>query len=62
MAAFGPRSGQEAVDLALRRLLNTRVDASFLHSLEGIGWDGDLDAMRRDRVSADSESETWSRD
>ena len=46
MRRFGLTTKRSAVELALRRLLATSVDADFIRSLEGIGWDGDLDAMR----------------
>jgi Arc/MetJ family transcription regulator len=46
MARFGLTTKRSAVELALRRLLATGVDADFIRSLEGIGWDGDLDEMR----------------
>jgi Arc/MetJ family transcription regulator len=35
-----------AVDLALRRLVGVPLTREFLLSLEGIGWGGDLDALR----------------
>ncbi|MGH3777488.1 MAG: hypothetical protein ACRDRR_17475 [Pseudonocardiaceae bacterium] len=40
----------EAVDLALRRLVGPQLSPEFLASLEGIGWEGDLDTMRRSDV------------
>ena len=43
----GLRSNRDAVDLALRRLAGPRLTPQFLASLDGIGWDGDLDEMRR---------------
>jgi Arc/MetJ family transcription regulator len=46
MRRFDLPSKRSAVEFALRRLLATRVDADFLRSIEGIGWDGDLDEMR----------------
>ncbi|HWH30265.1 MAG TPA: type II toxin-antitoxin system VapB family antitoxin [Mycobacteriales bacterium] len=47
MRRHGLRTKREAVDLALRRLAGPRLTTEFLASLEGIGWDGDLDEMRR---------------
>jgi Arc/MetJ family transcription regulator len=47
MRRHGLRTKREAVDLALRRLAGPRLTSEFLASLEGIGWDGDLDEMRR---------------
>ena len=46
MRRFDLPTKKSAVEFALRRLLANRVDADFIRSLEGIGWDGDLDAMR----------------
>jgi Arc/MetJ family transcription regulator len=46
MRKYGLRTKREAVDLALRRLVGPRLSPEFLGSLEGIGWDGDLDALR----------------
>jgi Arc/MetJ family transcription regulator len=53
MARFGLPTKKSAVELALRRLLATSVDAEFLRSIQGIGWDGDLDAMRDSDPPAD---------
>lgn len=47
MRRHGLRTKREAVDLALRRLAGPRLSPTFLASLEGIGWDGDLEEMRR---------------
>ena len=52
MRRFGVGTKKDAVDLALRRLVGPPVDVSFMLSLEGIGWDGDLDAMRGDDAVA----------
>jgi Arc/MetJ family transcription regulator len=46
MRRFDLPTKKSAVEFALRRLLANRVDAEFIRSLEGIGWDGDLDEMR----------------
>lgn len=43
---FGVHTKREAVDLALRRLVGVPLTRDFLLSLEGIGWDGDLDEVR----------------
>lgn len=53
MRRFDVKTKREAVDLALRRLVGEPLTREFLLSLEGIGWDGDLDGMRADPV------ETW---
>lgn len=50
MNRFGLKTKREAVDLALRRLVGPRLSPEFIESLEGIGWDGDLDEMRRSKV------------
>ena len=47
MRRYGVRTKREAVDLALRRLVGPPLTSEFLRALEGLGWDGDLDAMRR---------------
>lgn len=52
MRRFGLKTKREAVDLALRRLVGEPVTTEFLESLAGMGWDGDLDAMRADREFA----------
>jgi len=39
-------SKREAVDLALRKAAGSLITPDFAWSLKGIGWDGDLDAMR----------------
>jgi Arc/MetJ family transcription regulator len=59
MRKYGLRTKKEAVDLALRRLVGPRLSPEFFESLEGIGWDGDLDAMRESRVQEIEERE-WS--
>lgn len=49
MERHGLRTKREAVDLALRRLAGPPLTTKALASLEGIGWDGALDAMRDGR-------------
>jgi Arc/MetJ family transcription regulator len=51
MRRFGLKTKREVVDFALRRLLGTPITKDFLLSLEGIGWEGDLDAMRSSELS-----------
>ncbi|MBL8931139.1 MAG: type II toxin-antitoxin system VapB family antitoxin [Kineosporiaceae bacterium] len=46
MRRFGVKTKREAVDLALRRLVGVPLQRDFLLGLEGIGWDGDLEALR----------------
>lgn len=47
---YGLSSKREAVDLALRRLAGPKITPEFALSLEGIGWEGDLDEIRRQNV------------
>jgi Arc/MetJ family transcription regulator len=49
MRRYGVTTKKQAVDLALRRLIGVSLKPDFLLSLEGIGWDGHLDDIRRDR-------------
>jgi len=49
MRKYNLRTKREAVELALRRLVGPRLTPSFLAGLRGIGWEGDLDAMRAGR-------------
>ncbi len=54
MKLYGLRTKKEAVDLALRRLVggvSTNPHKGMLE-LEGIGWEGDLDEMRRSTVDS----------
>lgn len=48
MRRHGLSSKRAAVDLALRRLVGPPLTDEFLLGLGGVGWDGDLDAMRKD--------------
>ena len=43
---YGVKTKREAVDLALRRLVGTPLTKRFLLGLRGIGWGGDLEALR----------------
>lgn len=54
----GLTTDQEVVEEGLRTLLRLRRQAS-LHDLRGIGWEGDLDDMRLDKVHS-SEHEAHS--
>lgn len=49
MRRFGVPTKKEAVDLALRRLVGAPLDRDFLLGLEGVGWNGDLDQLRREQ-------------
>ncbi|MEN2785324.1 type II toxin-antitoxin system VapB family antitoxin [Sphingomonas qilianensis] len=44
---FGVETQREAVELALRQAVQLQRQEGLL-SLRGIGWEGDLDAMRTD--------------
>ena len=44
---FGVKTKREAVELALRQAVRLKRQEG-LRSLRGIGWEGDLDAMRTD--------------
>jgi len=48
MRRFHLKTKREAVDFALRRAAGSTVTTEGLLGLEGIGWDGDLDAKRFD--------------
>lgn len=47
MVALRAKTKREAVELALRRAVQIKRQEGLL-SLRGIGWEGDLDAMRTD--------------
>ena len=57
MRRYDLKTKREAVDVALRRLAGPAVTTEDILSLEGIGWDGDLDEMRNDPVER-----TWHSD
>jgi Arc/MetJ family transcription regulator len=46
MRLYGLRSKREAIDFALRRVAGEGDPYELALQLEGVGWDGDLDAMR----------------
>ncbi|MGH2923429.1 MAG: type II toxin-antitoxin system VapB family antitoxin [Solirubrobacterales bacterium] len=48
MDRYGYRTKREAVDGALRRLDVTPATREEILAMRGMGWDGDLDAMRED--------------
>ena len=50
MRRYGLKTKKAVVDLALRRLVGPRLTREFLKGLRGIGWDGDLEAMRTSAV------------
>jgi Arc/MetJ family transcription regulator len=47
MRLSGSRTKREAVELGLRTLVRLKKQEELLR-LRGIGWEGDLEAMRRD--------------
>jgi len=50
MQLYGLRTKREAVEFALRRLVGDGTSAhQALLELEGIGWEGDLEVLRRGR-------------
>jgi Arc/MetJ family transcription regulator len=49
MRRYGLHSKRAAVDLALRRLVGEALTREEALAMEGAGWDGDLDGLRRDR-------------
>ena len=49
MRRYGVSTKRQAVDLALRRLVGVPLNPEFLLGLEGIGWDGELDGIRREQ-------------
>ncbi len=48
MAATGLSTKKATVEEALRQVVASRRRRQALQSLAGIGWEGDLDTMRRD--------------
>jgi Arc/MetJ family transcription regulator len=49
MKRYGFRTKRETIDFALRQLDGTEDPWTAALRLEGSGWDGDLDEMRRTR-------------
>jgi Arc/MetJ family transcription regulator len=49
MRLYGLRTKREAVDLALRRLVGEYEPKDML-DMEGTGWEGNLEEMRRSRI------------
>ncbi len=47
MAVSGSKTKRDAVEAGLRMLVRIRRQTEIL-KLRGIGWEGDLEAMRRD--------------
>ena len=47
MRGYGLPTKRSAVEFALRRLLESRMTEADLEAMVGVGWEGDLNAMRR---------------
>lgn len=54
MRHYGHRTKREAVDYALRRIDVKPLSHEAILELEGMGWDGDLDQMRRNGPHLDA--------
>ena len=50
MRRYRVKTKREAVNLALRRAAGDAVPRDELLAMRGMGWDGDLDSLRRDRT------------
>lgn len=48
MRLYGTKSKKDTVDLALRRLVGSRLGTEEALALEGSGWEGDLERLRDD--------------
>ena len=55
MAATGQPTKRATVEEALRRVVKLHRQKQALKDLKGIGWEDDLDAMRRDWTRDDQE-------
>jgi Arc/MetJ family transcription regulator len=53
MAATGLPTKKATVEEALRRLVQRHRQKTALDNLSGLGWEGDLDAMRQGRTPQD---------
>ena len=52
MRRYRLKTKREAVDLALRRLVDEPLDLPEALALEGSGWEGDLAELRESRPAA----------
>ena len=50
MRRYGLSTQGEAINLALRKLADERASLEEARAMRGSGWEGDLDAMRENRV------------
>jgi Arc/MetJ family transcription regulator len=55
MKATGQTTKRATVEEALRRVVKLHRQRQALERLKGIGWEGDLEAMRRDWIGDESE-------
>lgn len=55
MRRYGFTTKREAVNFALRQLAIEPMTLEEARAMEGTGWDGDLDALREDRVIRDAD-------
>jgi Arc/MetJ family transcription regulator len=55
MRRYGLGSKRAAVELALRRLVGEAASVEEALAMEGTGWEGDLDALRRETAAAADE-------
>lgn len=46
MRKYGLKTKRETVDLALRKLVGPKFTLELFESVNGIGWEGDLDEIR----------------
>ncbi len=49
MTLTGLGSKKAVVEKALRELVRARSQRNAIQAMIGLGWEGDLDALRRDR-------------
>ncbi len=49
LARSGLRTKREVVTLALQRYIKNQRQIDAFEGLRGLGWEGDLDAMRTDK-------------
>ncbi|MFL5185231.1 MAG: type II toxin-antitoxin system VapB family antitoxin [Microvirga sp.] len=50
MEASGLKTKKATVEEALRRLVREHRQKNAIADMAGLGWDGDLDEMREDRL------------
>lgn len=51
MRRYNLKTKREAVDFALRKVAGPRLRTADLDAVRGLGWEGDLDELRRDRIA-----------